>query len=348
MRVLHVIAEMGSGGAEALVEDLARHGVRRGDTVAVASAGGRRADALAAEGVRLVPLGLHRRSPARAVAGAARIAPAVRGRYDVVHAHNVGAALVAHLATRWPGRRPPLVATVHGLPAGDYPRAAGLLRRTADLVVAVSDTERAQLVAGGLPAARVRVVDNGVPAPAAYDRALARTELGLPEDVPVAVWIGRLVPPKRPDLVVAAWRDVPEPAVLLVAGPGSVDAGSDRVRVLGERSDVARLLAAADAYVLASDSEGMPMAVLEAMSAGVPVVATAVGGLVDGCAGAARLVPPGDVGALAAALTSLLSSPGARAALAAAGRARVAERFSVDAMRAAYDTAYADLLRSVR
>jgi len=344
VRIAHVIAEMGSGGAEALVEDLARHRLSRGDAVTVASAGGRRADALAAEGVRLVPVALHRRSVAKAVLGAAGAARSLRGQADVVHAHNVGAALVAHLATRWPRRRPPLVVTVHGLPAADYPRAAGLLRRTADLVVAVSETEREKLVAGGLPADRVTVVDNAVAPPAPYDRSVARRELGLDPDVPVALWVARLAPPKRPDLLVEAWRSVPEPAVLLVAGGGPlVVAGDARVRVLRERSDVPRLLAAADVYCLASDSEGMPMAVLEAMSAGVPVVATGVGGLVAGCTGAARLVPPGDVEALAATLTELLGSPERRAELAAAGRERVAERFSVAAMRGAYDAVYASL-----
>jgi glycosyltransferase involved in cell wall biosynthesis len=115
------------------------------------------------------------------------------------------------------------------------------------------------------------------------------------------------------------------------------------VRLLGERSDVPALLAAADLFCLASDAEGMPMAVLEAMASGVPVVASAVGGLVAGTAGAATLVPPGDPGALAAAITRLLASPDQRDTLAAAGRALVQERFSAGAMRAAYDAAYAEL-----
>lgn len=341
MRVLHVIAEMGSGGAEALVEDLARHALARGDSVTVASAGGRRADALAAAGARLVPLPLHRRSALRAALGAVAVAPRLRGRYDVVHAHNVGAAVVAHLAVRWPRRRPPLVVTVHGLPGTDYDRAARLLR-VADAVVAVSATERDLL--SGVPG--VRVVDNGVAPLPMPSRSEAREALGLDPDVPVAVWVARLAPPKRPDLLVSAWESVPS-GVLLVAGDGPlVVEGSERVRVLGERSDVGTLLAAADVYCLASDSEGMPMAVLEAMGAGVPVVASAVGGLVV-CGGAARLVPPGDAAALAAALSSVLGDRDERAKLAAAGRALVRERFSVEAMRAAYDAVYAEVTGTV-
>ena len=344
MRLLHVVAEMGAGGAEAVVDDLTRHRLALGDTVTVASAGGRRADALREAGARTVALPLHRRSALRAALGSVAVAPRLRGRADVVHAHNVGAAVVAHLATRWPARRPPLLATVHGLPAADYPRAARLLRRTADLVVAVSDSERALLVDAGLPADRVRVVDNGVAALPPVDRAVARRALGLADDVPVAVWVARLAPPKRPDLLVEAWRAVPEPAVLLVAGAGPLRvAATERVRVLGERSDVATLLAAADVYCLASDSEGMPMAVLEAMAAGVPVVASAVGGLVDACRDAAVLVPPGDAAGFAAAVTTLLGDPAARAQRAAAGLALVAARFSAATMRAKYDAAYADL-----
>lgn len=353
MRIVHVVAEMGAGGAEALVEDLARHRLKRGDDVTIASAGGRRADALRAEGAKLVPLSLHRRSPSRALYGAAQVTPALRGRADLVHAHNVGAALVAHLATRFPrtGRkRPPMVVTVHGLPVADYPRAASALRRIADRVVAVSETERHHLVAAGLPADRVQVVDNGVAALPAPSRAAARAALGLDPDAPVALWAARLEPPKRPDVLLTAWQSVPSPAVLLVAGDGSLRMQpTERVRVLGERGDVGTLLAAADVFCLASDSEGMPMAVLEAMAAGVPVVATGVGGLVDGCGGAATLVPPNDAPALATALTALLSDPAMRESVAAAGRARVAERFSAEAMRAAYDAVYADLLaRSVR
>lgn len=346
MRVTHVIAEMGAGGAEALVEDLARHALARGDEVTVVSAGGRRADTLRDAGARTVHLATHRRSPVRAVTGAAGIAPRLRGRSDVVHAHNVGAALVAHLATRWPRSRPPLVVTVHGLPAADYARAARLLR-LADVVVAVSETERAALAAAGLDST---VIDNGVAPLPAPSRAEARAALGLADDVPVAVWVARLAPPKRPDLVIGAWQSVPGDGVLLVAGSGPLPvAGDERVRVLGDRSDVGTLLAAADAYVLASDSEGMPMAVLEAMAAGVPVVASAVGGLAGTCAGAACLVPPGDAAALAAGLTSVLSSPAERERLAAAGRALVAEHFSAEAMREKYDAVYAALAtRSVR
>jgi glycosyltransferase involved in cell wall biosynthesis len=358
MKVLQAIAEMGSGGAEAVVETLTLRLLADGDVVALASAGGRREAALAAAGARVVRLPLAHRS----AGGAARAALALARRTrtsppDLVHAHNVGAAVVAHAGARWPRRRPPLVVTFHGVADADYPRAARLLRRTADVVVAVSPSTGERLADAGFPRDLLRVVQNAVAAPPVHQRATARRALDLSDDVPVALCLARLVPQKRHDLLVAAWAQVPAPAVLLVAGTGPLRddvaaavsrAGlGDRVRLLGERSDVPVLLAAADALCLASDWEGLPIAVLEAMSLGVPVVATAVDGLVAGCEGAARLVPPRDVTALGAALRDVLGDPAERARLATAGLARVAERFSPDAMWSAYRAVYADAVGRV-
>jgi glycosyltransferase involved in cell wall biosynthesis len=360
MRVLQAIAELGSGGAEAVVEELTRRLLDEGHPVTLASAGGRREAALAAAGARVVRLPLaHRSAPGAARAAVLLAARVRRAPPDLVHAHNVGAAAVAHAGVRWPRRRPPLVVTFHGVADGDYPRAAGLLRRTADLVVAVSAATADRLADAGYPRETLHTIDNAVTPPPRADRAEARRSLGLADGVPVALCLARLVPQKRHDLLVAAFATVPAPAVLLVAGTGplagdvaaaAAAAGlGDRVRLLGERSDVPALLAAADVLCLASDWEGLPIAVLEAMSAGVPVVATAVDGLVAGVAGAARLVPPRDPAALGTALAAVLADPAERARLAAAGQARVADRYSPEAMWAAYRAVYADLLRdSVR
>jgi glycosyltransferase involved in cell wall biosynthesis len=355
MRVLQAIAELGSGGAEAVVEALTLRLLAEGDAVALASAGGRREAALATAGAKVVRLPLAQRSPTGAARAALALARRTRPSLpDLVHAHNVGAAVIAHAGVRWPRRRPPLVVTFHGVADADYPNAARLLSRTADIVVAVSPSTADRLAEAGFPRAKLRTIENAVTTPPREDRAEARRTLGLDADVPVALCLARLVPQKRHDLLVEAWAQVPAPAVLLVAGTGPLAddtaaaverAGlTGRVRLLGERSDVPLLLAAADLLCLASDWEGLPIAVLEAMSLGVPVVATAVDGLVAGCDGAARLVPPRDPAALAAALRDVLSDPAERAVLGAAGLARVAERFSPDAMWAAYRAVYADAL----
>lgn len=227
MHALMVIAEMGAGGAETVVADLASHLVGQRHEVTVASSGGFRADELAGRGVRTLAVPLRDPGPAPLARSALTLRRHVRrAPVDVVHAHNVRATLAAHLATRWarwpgPGRRPPLVTTVHGLAEEDYARAARVLDRCADLVVAVSDDVAARLTAAGLPEGRLRVVENATPEPRLPDRAAARAALGLDPRLPVALCVARLEEPKRHDLLVEAWAHVPAPALLLVAGDGS-------------------------------------------------------------------------------------------------------------------------------
>jgi glycosyltransferase involved in cell wall biosynthesis len=349
VRVLHVIAELGSGGAEAVVEELALAQRRRGDDVAVLTSGGRREAVLREAGVEVVRAPLEARSAAATLRALSAAAAARRTRPDVVHAHNVRATAVAHAAVRRLRRRPPLVSTFHGVAEEDHAAAARWLRRCADVVVAVSQASAERLDAAGGPPG-TRVVPNAVTPPPAVERSAARAALGLADDVPVALCLARVVPQKRHDLLVRAWDAVPAPAVLVCAGDGPLLPGlreaaaarDGRVLVLGERSDVPLLLAAADALVLASDWEGLPMAVLEAMSVGLPLVATDVDGLREAVGDdAGVLVPPGDPAALGAALAALLSDAPRRRRAGAAARARVAARHAPAAMLAGYDAAYA-------
>ena len=128
MRTLMVIAEMGSGGAEAVVADLAADRLERGDEVAVASDRGWRTAAVAGLGAELVPVPLRRSGAPGLARSVARLARRLRrDRADLLNTHNVRATLAAALAQRAAGRRAPLVATVHGLADEDYPRAAGVL-----------------------------------------------------------------------------------------------------------------------------------------------------------------------------------------------------------------------------
>lgn len=357
MRTLMVIAEMGTGGAETVVDDLATHFVARGDEVAVASEPGWRASALQERGVRTLDLPLRSRGPAALAASAARIRAEVRRRpVEVLHAHNLRASVAAHLGARVPRRRVPLVSTVHGLADDAYPSAARVLERICDRVVAVSDDVAAALERHGLRRTPLDVVENAAAVPPAHDRERVRGELGLPTDVPVVLCAARLADPKRHDLLIEAWGRVPAPALLLVAGDGphrdriaaQVRAAGldDRVRLLGRRDDVPRLLAASDVVVLPSDREGLPMTVLEALAAGVPVVASGVGGLRSLDPRTVELVTPGSTDALAAALVGLLADEDHRAALAARGRTEAATRFSVDIMRDRYQRIYDELDRS--
>jgi glycosyltransferase involved in cell wall biosynthesis len=128
---------------------------------------------------------------------------------------------------------------------------------------------------------------------------------------------------------------------LLLAGGGPVVREAPRVHYLGVRSDIPDLLAAADIFALASDYEGLPVAVIEAMAAGLPIIATAVGGIPELIEEV--LVPPGDVQALAAALAGLARSPERRRALGVVSKIR-AQRFTAAPMIAAYAALFEEIV----
>ncbi|WP_410614180.1 glycosyltransferase [Amycolatopsis sp. lyj-109] len=350
MRVLHVISEMGAGGAETLVAGMVARGEEYGWVSAVASGGGFRADALAAAGTPTFPVPLARRSKAGVLKAAWATRRAIsRFRPDVVLAHNVGASLVARLALA-PGRRP--LTVFHGVADEDYPAAARILRRTSGRVVAVSAATADRLTAAGLE--RPAVIPNAVfPRPPVFGRAEIRASLGVPARTPVALCLARLEPQKRHDVLLDAWAAVDGDAVLWLAGDGSLrpelerraQALGRRVEFLGTRADVPDLLAAADVTVLTSDWEGLPLAVLESMAAGRPVVATDVGGIGGVLAGGGGIVvPPSDPAATAAALTALLFDPARRETAAAEGIRAVERDYDPHRLMKSYD----ELLRGAR
>jgi len=356
LRVLHTIGEMGTGGAESLVVELVQGGPAVGWHSEVASAGGRReADLLQVEGTRLHAVPLSRRRPdglARAVAATRRAILAADP--DVVLAHNVGVTAASWLALRLLRHRAPLATVFHGVAATDYRTSARLLSRAPAAVVTVSGTIRDRLVDAGLGPRPPIVIPNAVTAPPLPDRAAARRELGLDPGAPVVLCAARLVDQKRQDVLLRAWTAVRPPAVLLLAGDGPNRAAieqlrdelglGDRVRVLGTRTDMPRLLAAADVCTLSSDWEGLPVALLEAMAAGRPVVATAVDGVVEALGhGGGLMVPPGDPAALGAALDGLLADPSAVRAAGQRAAQVVATHFDPAAMMHSYDR----LLRSL-
>ncbi|HEY7676706.1 MAG TPA: glycosyltransferase [Candidatus Methylomirabilis sp.] len=210
----------------------------------------------------------------------------------------------------------------------------------------------------GLPAHRIAVIRNGVEIPEERSGERVRPP-GLPAGGRIMVCVANLRQGKgHPDLLAAAADVLPRfPDVsLALVGEGNLRAGIEeavarygldaRVRLLGRRDDVPALLAAADLFVLPSHEEGLPNALLEAMAHGVPVIATAVGGtpeaVEDGVSG--LLVPPRDPGALAKAMTALLSDPPAARRLGQMGRARVARSFTLDRMVKETEDLYCALL----
>ncbi len=262
------------------------------------------------------------------VADARAVLTLRRHRADVVHAHGLRAGALAALT----GRRP-LVVTWHNaqLPGARLPgaqlagaqlagsRAGALLERLvarrADVTLAASQdlADRAR----ALGARDVRLAPVAAPAltPTGRDPGLGH---------PLVLAVGRLHPQKGYHVLLRALPDLTG-AVVAVAGDGPLEAqlriAAPQVRWLGRRDDVADLLAAADVVVLPSVWEARSLTAQEALRAGRPLVATAVGGLPDLVGDGALLVPPGDAAALAAAVRSLLDDPAAAAALAARGAA---------------------------
>ena len=284
---------------------------------------------------------------------------------DVVHAHGHQAGLLAVLlaATLRRRRRPPVVVSWHNavLGAGAGRRARSVLERLqarrADLVTGASQdlADRAR----ALGAQGARVVPVAAPAAGTWqgDRDAARAalahDLALAQDGPWVLTVSRLAPQKLLGVLVAAAARLRNHVGLawLVVGEGDPDllrrlqaevarTGAP-VRFVGARRDVVALMALADLFVLASAWEARALVVQEAMAAGLPVVATAVGGLPELVGDAGVLVPPDDPDALAAAVDGLLADPVRRQRLGAAGRARFAElpgeRDVVDAWAGEYE-----------
>ena len=300
------------------------------------------------------------RTAAGVVEGVASLATAIRRvRPQVVHAHNprvTGLAGVAARLARGP-RRPPVLSTFHGVTHEEY-RAAAALLRAADLVACVSPDLVAQLGAVGFPDARLRLVPNGVAAPADDPAAAARldAELGL-GGAPVVLAAGRLVTQKNharfldaAALVAAARPDVR----FLLVGDGPLRGALEeqvralglgaRVTLTGVRHDVPALLRRADLIAFSSDWEGLPLVALEALAAGTPVVSTPVEGMAELTAGgAATVIGEATAAALAEAITGLLAEPAALEERGERGRLHVEARYSPAAMLGAYEALYGEL-----
>jgi glycosyltransferase involved in cell wall biosynthesis len=197
----------------------------------------------------------------------------------------------------------------------------------------------------------VHEIPNGVVLPSRADLAGARRALKISESAPVVVYVGRLCQEKGTSTLAAAWpRVTTRGAQLIVAGDGPDRHMLDAipgVRIDGFVGDVSPYYAAADVFVLPSESEGISNALLEAMAYGLPVIATAVGGNRQVIANdrVGMLVPPMDPAALASALDGLLRDPERTHQMGDAAREHVRARWSFDAMVDAYERLYSSLAR---
>lgn len=367
--VLHLIKGLDVGGAEQLVSLLCRRGDRErfAYSAAFALAG---ADHLAGElrdaGVAVFDLGAAGDYDLRWAGRLRRLL--AEGRYHVVHLHLPYTAGIGRLVA-WslgPSRRPVLVHTQHNI-WSDTEGPTRVLSRVTwwmdDADLAVSEAARA-----ALPAAlrrRSEVLVHGIaPHVPAGDgsRAAIRDELGVAPGEVLVLTVANLRREKGYEVLLAAARSLVDeglPVRFVAVGHGPAEAEvraeharyglGDRFVLTGLRRDVPALLAAADVFVLASHTEGLPLSVMEALAAGLPVVVTRVGELprvvrpgVDGL-----VVPTADPGALAAALRSLIVDDDRRARMTAAARDGAA-RFDISVASARLEELYESLVAARR
>lgn len=281
-----------------------------------------------------------------------------RGRYDVVHMHGFKAALVGRLGAALGGCRTRVVTVHNHILYRDISSAKKLVHRVlerslaplATRIVAVSESIRDELVAEyAIDPARVIAIHNGIdlaPFLALPDRGAARESLGLSADALVIGTAGRFAEQKGLRYLMEAAPEVAEgrDVVFYVGGDGplrddlvaraAATGLGDRIRFPGFVRDVPALLAAIDVYVQPSLSEGLSIALIEAMAAAVPIVATTAGGspeiVVDGVTG--FLVPPAEPAPLATALVTLADDAALRRRFAEAARERALAEFDRGAM----------------
>lgn len=367
LNVVHIAAPApaGVGGLESVLLGLTLGLRRRGTNVSVAPVVTSNPDrhpvirTLRQEGVPVHPIVVPRRGYLQERREVRRLLD--MSRPDIVHTHGYRTDLLDSGIARRMGI--PTVTTIHGSSRMSWRTAVyeaiqfRLLRRF-QAVVAVSRPLVADLRRARVPPDRIRLVPNawdGRSRP--WSRVDARNALGLPADAFVVGWVGRLIPVKGCDVFLRALTrlsDLPIHASIIGGGPeqerlqGLVadEAVGERVHFHGSREGAANLFRAFDVWVLSSRSEGTPMVLFEAMAAGVPIVATDVGGVGDVVSDAeACLVPPEDPGALAACLRDIHAGRLHSSEQVRAARARLVEHFGTEQWIERHVEVYRSLLQ---
>lgn len=294
--------------------------------------------------------------------------------FDILHCHGARAAFYGRVAAAaLGGGRPRIVYSIHGFAAPHYalPRRTMLLgiervlTQLTDAVICVSAAERSSFVGAGFgPPERLHLVRYGIDTArfrdAVVDRAKHRAALGVPLDAPLVTTICRLYRPRDFDTLLSGFAMVQaeSPNVhLLIVGDGpyrqSIESLIGRlslvpyVTLVGFRRDIPQILAVSDIFVLSTASwEGLPLTILEAMSSGLPVVASDVGGIREEIAHQQTgiVVPPKNPGTLSQALIDLLANDQEAKAMGKRGRERVYELFTLERMGRETTQVYEDLL----
>jgi len=365
LSILHVLAPSPVGGLERVVHALAIGHHRAGHDVHVAAVLDRGAVdhpfliPLREAGVAVSPILLGPRAYLRERREVAAICRTRRPA--VVHTHGYRADVLDAGVARSLGI--PVVTTVHGFTGGDaknrvYEHLQRRAYRRFDAVVAVSRPLGEALGRGGVGRERLHVVPNAWPGDRPVEEPhAAREALGVPAGAFHIGWVGRLSREKAPDVLLEALgrlRDVPFVASFIGAGPEQAalelrasELGlAERIRWHGLLPEAGRWFRAFDVLVLSSRTEGTPIVLFEAMSACIPIVATAVGGVPDVVSEReALLVAPEAPEQLAEAIRAVRAMPEAAAARARAAQQRLLRDFSMEPWLARYEAIYRSLLR---
>lgn len=285
-----------------------------------------------------------------------------RKRFNIIYAHQI----YSPTTIGWIGKRllrHPLIVNLHlGGKEGDIQRLLRnrrtgktrleILKRDVDAFIAINSEITNELREQGIPEDKIHVLGNAVDPVLfhpvdAQEKQRLRQKLALPLNVPIVVIVARVVDIKGHAVLLKAWRDVPEPAHLVVIGTGDLEEPlkaqvnsqmPGRVTFTGKRDNVHEYLQAADAWTLPSYGEGLPVSLLEAMSVGLPVIVTPIGAMgeivqdeVNGF-----IVPVGNDAALTAALTAAIDGSEETRALGVRGRELILARYSIDSISASY------------
>lgn len=378
VRLLWLIDSLTVGGAEALVVPFARRIDRQRFDLTVCAmsviSGNPIEARLRAEGVPVVNLGARSLRDREAFG---RLQDLVRSeRIDLVHAHLTYSAIWSAVLSRNTGV--PSIVSLHVAPAASRSLQTSwkqklattvrdrLMRfaasRWSSRIVMVSDALRQTYVrGGGVRRSKVRVVHNGIEVERfRADRAAARQrierEFAIPSGVPVVATVSVLREGKGIEVLLDAARSVPD-AIFLIVGDGpkgpewrriaETHRVSDRVRWAGYRTDVDALLGGCDLFAHPTLSDAFPTVLLEAMAAGLPIVASNVGGVpeivVPGETG--LLVPAGDARRLAAAINEIAGDTERTRRMGARAQRIAEERFSIDAWLRNLTAVYEEVLR---
>ncbi|KPJ93751.1 MAG: glycosyl transferase family 1 [Gammaproteobacteria bacterium SG8_11] len=363
--ICFLITGLHFGGAETVVINLASNLKRRGWTVKLVSMmpPGERAEKLIANGIEVASLKMRRGVPdPRAVP---RLVALIRKwRPSVLHSHMIHANFLGRF-TRLFLSLPVLISTAHNINEGGRWRMLGykISDFLADMTTNVSQAAVNRYIDIGIaPSNKICLVPNGLDTsvfrPNAQTRQLLRNELGVGDQF---MWlaVGRMENQKDYPVMFQSLSRLKRDskARLFIAGKGPLEEDlkqlanklniEDKVTFLGLRKDIPKLMNAADAYVMSSAWEGMPMVLLEAAATGLPIVATDVGGnrevVIDGLNG--LIVPPKNPEVLANAMKSIMAIPDSeRMQMGKNGRAHVDENYSIERVVDMWENLYGRLL----